>query len=238
MRKLLITIGFPFLLGSCISGIGPGVSGNGNVKSEVRQMQNFTGVHSAGSIDVEIITADKYEITVENDENLLQYVTTTVDGGVLLIRYKDDVNIHDDHAKVYVTAPSLKKVVVSGSANISFDDGLSSDRKFEVKVSGSGDIEGGLDAPEVIAVVSGSGNINLHGRTRDLDASSTGSGDLNFSALRSENARVRISGSGNARVFASVSLDARTAGSGDIYYGGHPNSPKISISGSGSVTPE
>lgn len=238
MKNYLLLLAIIFFLSSCISGPGNGIDGNGNVKSEHRQVDNFTGVKSSGSIDVELSTGEEYEVVIENDENLMKYVKTTVENGVLNISYKDHISVRQDHAKVYVTAPSLNKIIASGSANINFDDGILTDKKIEISVTGSGDIEGGIDAPEVSSVVSGSGNINLHGRTRDFEARSSGSGDINCSELKSENARVKINGSGNARVFASVSLDASVNGSGDIYYRGNPSSPKIHTAGSGSVSAE
>ena len=78
----------------------------------------------------------------------------------------------------------------------------------------------------------------LNGRTKDFDGKVSGSGDLKCSDLQSENTIIGVSGSGNARVFASVSLKARVSGSGDIYYRGNPSSPEIHTSGSGSVHPE
>jgi hypothetical protein len=52
--------------------------------------------------------------------------------------------------------------------------------------------------------------------------------------LESENARIKISGSGSARVSVSGRLDARISGSGSIYYQGRPIVVQ-SISGAGKV---
>ena len=107
-----------------------------------------------------------------------------------------------------------------------------------LNVSGSGDIKIGLESPEVESTITGSGSITLDGRTKNFDASITGSGDFKCSGLKSENTNVDITGSGSARVFASVFLKARTRGSGDIVYSGNPGSTDIKKSGSGSVNAE
>jgi hypothetical protein len=52
--------------------------------------------------------------------------------------------------------------------------------------------------------------------------------------LQSENTTVKIYGSGNADVFASVKLDVHVAGSGDVRYKGNAQTSS-SIAGSGSV---
>ena len=90
------------------------ISGNGNVRTEKRNTGNFNSVKTSGSIDVEISSGDNYAVSVEDDDNLLPYVVTEVNGGTLDIHYKDGTSITNDHAKVYVTAPSLDKVVCFG----------------------------------------------------------------------------------------------------------------------------
>ncbi len=92
-----------------------------------------------------------------------------------------------------------------------------------------------VDAPSVKVSGSGSGNIKLSGRTKDFNCKISGSGDANCENLQSENTTISIAGSGNAKVFASVKLVARTSGSGDIYYSGNPPSPEIHTAGSGTV---
>ncbi len=236
--KTLIFFAAAILLISCDGINGTGVTGNGNIRTEKRNTGNFDGVKTSGSIDVEINSGDTYSVSVENDDNLLQHVVTKVNDGTLDIYYEDGFSINNDHAKVYVTAPGLGKLVTSGSANITAQDVIKNAQKIKISVSGSGDVKARVDAPAVDASVTGSGNITLSGSTKDFDCSATGSGDLNCSGLQSENTTVRVTGSGNAHVFASVHLSASAFGSGDVYYKGNPQSPEIHTAGSGSVQPE
>ncbi len=236
--KISILIAASLLIISCDGINGTGVTGNGNIRTEKRNTGNFDGVKTSGSIDVEINNGNEFSVAVENDDNLLQHVVTEVKQGTLNIYYQHGYSIHNDHAKVYVTAPTLDELVISGSANITSQDIIKNSRQIKIHVSGSGDLKAEVDAPQVDASVSGSGNINLSGRTKDFTCSATGSGDLNCGGLESENTTVRVTGSGNAHVFASVHLSASSFGSGDVYYKGHPQSPEIHTAGSGSVQPE
>jgi carbon monoxide dehydrogenase subunit G len=214
------------------------ITGNGNIRTEKRNTGNFSSVKTSGSIDVEINSGDAYAVSAEDDDNLLPYIVTEVNNGTLDIHYRDNTSVNNDHAKVYITAPSLDKVIASGSADIAIRDVLKNPQKIEMNVSGSGNIKGAVDAPAVSVDVSGSGNVDLKGRTKDFDCTVNGSGDINCGGLQSENANVKVSGSGNAHVFASVHLTASTFGSGDIYYSGNPSNPEIHTSGSGSVQAE
>ena len=234
MKHFPIIAAFILMINSCNM-----ISGNGNIRSEKRNTGDFRSVKTSGSIDVEINSGDTYAVTVEDDDNLLPYIVTEVNNdGTLNIHYKNNTSISNDHAKVYVTAPSLDKVIVSGSADVDIRDVLKNSQKIEMSISGSGNIKGALDAPAVSVDINGSGDVTLKGRTKDFDGNISGSGDINCGALQSENAMVKISGSGNVHVFASVHLKASTFGSGDIYYGGNPQNPEIHTAGSGSVQAE
>ena len=230
MKNIILLLIASTIFVSCES-----VSGNGNVISEKRNISEIHAVKTSGSIDIEVNSGENFSVSVENDENILPYIITEVRDGVLNIHYKEGTNISNDHAKVYITAPFLDKIITAGSGDISSNGTLKSKQGIEFKSSGSGDIEAKVDAPSIKVSGSGSGNINLSGRTKDFDCRISGSGDVNCGNLQSENTTISISGSGNAHVFASVHLDARTSGSGDIFYAGNPQSPEIHSSGSGSI---
>ncbi|HSQ44459.1 MAG TPA: head GIN domain-containing protein [Ginsengibacter sp.] len=235
--KFFLVVGTFVVFSSCNIINGHMLTGNGNIRTEKRNTGNFRAVKTSGSIDVEINSGNAYEVSVEDDDNLLPYVVTEVNNGTLNIHYENNTSINNDHAKVYVTVPSLDKLVASGSADITIRDVLKNTQKFELNVSGSGNIKGAVDAPAVSIGVSGSGNVDLKGRTKDFECSVSGSGDVDCGGLQSENATVKVTGSGNAHVFASVNLSASISGSGDVYYGGSPKT-EIHSSGSGSVQPE
>lgn len=233
MKKFAFLVTIAVWFSSCDQ-----IAGNGNIRAEKRNVGNFHGVKSGGSIDIEIKNGDTYSVSVEDDDNLLPYIITEVNDGVLDVYYKSNTSINENHAKVYVTAPSLDKIVAAGSADITASDLLKNTKNIDMNVSGSGSIKGKVDAPSINISVIGSGNIDLSGRTKDFNGKVSGSGDLNCGKLQSENATVIVSGSGNAHVFSSVHLSATVSGSGDVFYGGNPPSPEIHTSGSGTVETE
>ncbi|MEO6681309.1 MAG: head GIN domain-containing protein [Ginsengibacter sp.] len=233
MKSALFFISISFFYISCdMNGLSH--HGNGNVVSEMRIVENFHSIQSAGSIDVEIIPSESISVEVENDENLLEYVVAKVENGILYVKYKEG-SYSNDHAKVYVRVPQLNEIVSSGSADFDINGTLKNAVELKIRLSGSGDVEGDIDAPSVKAYSSGSGDIKLSGRTQTFECEIRGSGDVECGNLKSEHTIVSVKGSSDVEVFASVSLKVSVAGSGSVSYRGNPTNPEIKISGSGSV---
>ena len=229
----MLAIFFMAVLSSCKM-----ISGNGNVKKETRNPGTFTKIHSSGTADVVITSGINCAVTVEDDDNLLPYLETNVENGTLQIHYKDGVSVTNDHAKIYVTAPTLSGVATSGTSNITVSGLLQNPGKISFKTSGVGNIEGEVDAPAISVSVSGAGTVKLRGRTKDFDCELSGVGHADCGNLESENTTVSVSGVGDAHVFASVHLNARVSGTGSVHYRGNPQNPEIHTSGVGSITPE
>ncbi len=234
MRQFLFLFSLSVFLFSC--GLDSNsIRGNGNVVKEMRDVGEFNSIQSRGSIDIEIMPSDSYALEIQNDENLLDYMLTEVVDGVLEIKYKKG-SYSNDHSKVFITVPTLEVIKSAGSADISIHGTLKNSQEINIQLSGSGNIEGEVDAPLVKAISSGSGNIELSGRSKTFICEIRGSGDAKCADLKSENADISVKGSADVKVFASVSLKVSVAGSGNVYYSGNPPNPDISVSGSGKVT--
>lgn len=230
MARLLTAIVCSVVLYSCDS-----IRGSGNIITETRKINQFNGVKSSGSIDVEVMNDQTQLVKIEADDNVMSYIITKVEDGMLNVYLKHNMSYTDINVKVYVRAPVLTRLAVSGSGSLISNETLTADNHIDLKVSGSGNIDVHADAPSITAGVSGSGTMILGGRTKDLECSVSGSGDLKGRDLLSENTVVHVSGSGSANVFASVSINAKVSGSGDVVYSGNPSNPVIHKSGSGSV---
>ncbi len=140
----------------------------------------------------------------------------------------------DNKIKVYVTTDKIEEVFLSGSGNVTSDAPFSGSDQLKLGISGSGDIRLNVNAPYIESHISGSGNIDLSGETKDSKVTITGNGDYKATDLQCENAEVHITGSGNVNVFASVKLEVHITGSGDVYYKGTP-SIQQHITGSGTI---
>jgi Putative auto-transporter adhesin, head GIN domain len=231
LLSLLATAGFM----SCDYVTGERIRGNGNIKTEDRQVSSFNNVSSHGAYDVYLIQGAAYSLRIEAEENLLPYIDTHVDGDVLEIETKDGYNLSTRRdMKVYITAPAYNTVKTFGSGNIISQARLNNTSPIQMEVSGSGNIKVDVNAPEVKAEVRGSGNIDLQGETRSFTGEIRGSGDIKSPNLKAENVTVDIGGSGSADVYASITLNVDIKGSGDVKYRGGAD-VRSHITGSGNV---
>jgi hypothetical protein len=238
MKKYLLKTSIAFMLlsallsGGCVNDIGC-IEGNGYPIGESRSVADFHEVHCNGSFDVRVLPSDNYEVIVDAESNIIQYIRTSVSGGKLYIETQDRSCINNTIPMIVtVYAPSVDGLEVNGSGSIDASDLYVSD--LYVNVSGSGDITVNADALNVEADISGSGSINLSGITDVSNLHISGSGNIYAYQMPQLECTASISGSGNIYVSVDDLLDATISGSGYIYYRGFPVVYQ-SISGSGRV---
>jgi hypothetical protein len=70
MKKLLIVL-FAFASTKSFAQKWETIKGNGQIKTETRQVNTFTSLTSQGSMNVEISYGSSNSLTIEADENLL-----------------------------------------------------------------------------------------------------------------------------------------------------------------------
>ncbi len=242
MRSQLFTGAVLFFISATIiSSCGwRSVKGNGDIVTVNRNEGSFKSVKAAGAFDVFFSQADDREIRIEADENLMQYILTSVEDGVLRIRTRNGMNLRPTQdIKVYLRSPRYETVSLAGSGNMVAETAINSTEKIKLSIAGSGDIKlKEINAPEVYVNIAGSGKAEASGSTRTVDIDVAGSGDVRMKDLKAENAKINIAGSGNVWVYASMMLDVRVAGGGDIHYYGNPSEIKSKSAGSGNLIKE
>ena len=211
------------------------VKGNGHVIKEDRQVGSFRRVKVEGSMNVYLEQGPSKAAVIEAEDNIAPLIEIIEEDGRLIVRLKRGVSVstHKD-MNVYLTTPELSEVSLSGSGDIRLTNKFTSASDVKVSLSGSGNVNGEINAPAVKASISGSGDMVLKGETKDVNLSIAGSGNFRCDNLLSESADINIAGSGNADVYASVKLNAKIAGSGDVRYKGSPEISS-SVAGSGSI---
>ncbi|MEI6946908.1 head GIN domain-containing protein [Paraflavisolibacter sp. H34] len=208
-------------LAACRGRNGKRITGNGVRGTEERVVEGFQSVTVQGSLDVVVAPGDGYRIKLEGDENLLSYVQADLHGDRLEVRPRPGYSLRPDNkVKIYATAPAFRELQINGSGNIRSAGRITAADRLKVSIHGSGDVRLEVDAPEVETSIAGSGSVKINGTTRSFSASIAGSGEVYGFNLLSEYTKVKISGSGNAEVFASKQLDIAINGAGDVAYKG------------------
>jgi hypothetical protein len=212
------------------------VIGNGNVTTKSVTTSDYDAVKTVGSLDVHLERGTEGNITVKTDDNLQEYVIIEVKDNTLVVRTKKNMYLKTKKG-IHVTVPfmDISSVALVGSGDVDSKDVVASNN-LEVTVTGSGDIILETKAVNLSSTVTGSGDITLSGTTTNLEVTVTGSGDFAGGNLISENTEAKVSGSGDAVVYAKSSLRARVSGSGDIEYKGNPEKRDTKVAGSGDIS--
>lgn len=211
------------------------VTGNGHVTTEKRSVAGFTKLSFGGPFEVEVIPGQDFSVSIEAEENLLQYINIDKEGGRLKVKVMEGINLRTKKdIRITVSLPKVESISFSGSGKVEVKGIIKDVEKLDLSVAGSGDMVAALDCPEVEGDIAGAGSITLSGTTRKLKLDVAGAGDCKCEKLLAEEVNISIAGSGNAWVYASLKLDVSIAGSGDIYYRGNP-AIKQSIAGSGDI---
>jgi len=214
------------------------IQGSGNLVTETRQVSDFDSIALSGSGQVIITQGGSESLSIETDDNVIEYVKSEVEDGTLKLGLvtgnQTGVNIQSTSRLVfYVGVDDLTRLSTAGSGEITADRIETS--RLDLAVSGSGDIQiAEFSVSQVQANISGSGRIDLAGGANLQNVNISGSGTYQAGDLCGESVQVSVSGSGSATVCATETLDADVSGSGAVNYYGNP-SIHISDSGSGKI---
>ncbi len=166
-------------------------------------------------------------VSVSGPQSLVNRVR--IDGGRLYLATGPEpsesihLSIHHNHVdatgpdsllRVTIVAPAVTSFAVSGSSDLSVHD---------------------YDQPALDMALNGSGAVDVDGRTPSLRLEQAGSGAVDLTSLKAQDADVSLSGSGNAIIHASGKAQVGISGSGTVALTTKPVALTTSISGSGTV---
>lgn len=211
-------------------------------------LKGFTSLNNASNCDIHFTQSDTYKVTLKATPAWYDHHSLKVENGVLTIKsdkYKGHEGVtvlfinDGQRAEMWISAPSLDEVSLSGSGDLSFDSdfsgkGLSIIRTgsgntsannvsltgdFKYSVSGSGDADmGSIKAKSASFSVFGSGDVKsglADVANTELTISGSGDADLNFSNCG--NADVSVTGSGDVTLSGELqTLGKHVSGSGDV----------------------
>lgn len=200
---------------------------------QTRNVGDFSGIKAGDAFKIVLTQSDANSLKVTAPENVQAQIKTEVKDGILTISSEGNIKNEEDII-ISIGIKSLTSLDISGAADVNSDNQLNCD-KLSVESNGAGEIHLDVKANEVKANISGAGDVTLKGTAQMVDATVSGAGELKASNLEAEKAKIKVSGAGDAKVYAKQSLDAEVSGAGDIIYKGNPAERNVNISGAGSV---
>lgn len=208
------------------------INGKGPIVSVDLDLPVFDAVHLAMPGQVFITQGAEQSVRIEAKQNIIDELELDVNNGRWTIETNRCIRDLDDF-RVFITMKDIHELNISGSGDIIGENFFAVD-DISLRITGSGDMDLGLDADDIEVDITGSGNMTIEGTGDYLDSRISGSGDIRAFPLEVNRAKFNISGSGDAEISVKDELDVRISGSGDVKYKGNP-SVDVSISGSGRV---
>jgi DUF4097 and DUF4098 domain-containing protein YvlB len=205
-----------------------------------RKVDPFTEISLRVGAKLHLEQGAKQNVEIVAKASTLDELITEVKDGKLIIRFPNQnllwKNFQPGEITIYITAPEINGLGVSGSGDIIAEDQLKT-KIIDLAVSGSGNIRlSDLSAERVKTTISGSGDIVLAGKTaaQDLSVNISGSGNLKGLEYSADDVSVKVAGSGNVGIEANKNLYVRLFGSGNVTYKGKPLIDQA-VTGSGKV---
>jgi hypothetical protein len=211
MRKILIVL----LVGCVVVVAGchlPGVRGNGQIKTEERQVGAFASVDTSGSFEIEWQNGSP-ALRITTDENLLPYIENDVSEDTLHLRTRD--HIWPTHGiKIVISSPTRTGGRTRGAV------------KLTVKQ---------LSGPTFALESKGASEVTLSGNIDRLLVDMTGASQLAAAGLQTKTAEISTTGAGDSEVAVTDTLNVAITGAGKVTYSGNPATIKKQITGAGSI---
>lgn len=209
------------------------VEGTGPKQSEERELGSFSKLEVNLPADVFIHFGDNHELKITAQANLLKEIRSSVHGKTLELETASCINTSES-VRIDLTVVSLSQIVLNGSGSVQTREVMNAE-DMQISLNGSGNISADVFTNSLEASVNGSGNMILNGTAKETDLSLNGSGNFMGLGLNTFEAKIDISGSGDADIHALNKLVVEIRGSGSVVYIGSPDI-KTNISGSGNVT--
>jgi len=214
------------------------ITGNKEVTNQTRSVINFDQISVTGMMEVQLIQGSEGKIDIEAESNLMEFIETEVNNGHLRISIQKGINIEPSKnypIRIVVPFETLGALTLTGSGHIRNSEVIKA-RDFKINVTGSGNMNLNLLTENLESIITGSGDLKLKGTTREFKCKVTGSGDVFAYDLKAVKVDASITGSGDVEVSVENELDAKISGSGDIKYRGNPDKQNFKTSGSGTVS--
>ncbi|MDW3647491.1 MAG: head GIN domain-containing protein [Bacteroidia bacterium] len=210
------------------------MEGNGDVVEMSVDQDDFEGLSVNGVFDVLLHPGESHSVTITADENLMEHIKIEIKDDVLHITSEKDFKTKEA-IKVDVYAEEINYVRIGGAANCESTGTLESD-EIEMNIAGAGNIKLGLDTEDLKVNISGAGNLELKGNADESRFGISGAGNLQAYDLKTHKTTLKMSGAGNAEVYADEDLNVSLSGIGRVSYKGSPENLQKNVSGLGVVS--
>lgn len=198
------------------------IVGSGTIASEARTAQGFERVILRGEGRVILTQSSTESLTVETDDNLLQYIEIDVRNGALEISTAEGIDIAPTASVTYrVGIVNVASIELLGAGTIEIDQLAAPE--INLVLGGAGDIRvGAIEATDLSIELEGVGTIVAEGTVRHQEIKASGVGEYEAPNLSSGSATIEATGSTVVTVWVTDTLSVTTADAASVSFYGDP----------------
>ncbi len=225
------------LLSSCINFTSAVIKGDGKIIEKKIDVSKFNYLVFSGTGTVLISQGNEEKLIVEAEENIIDKLKTEVKSDTLFIGMKNNFggkHILPTRDIIFkLTIKEINGIKLSGAGSIIGEDNIDF-KNLDISSSGTGNIRLKISGNNIKSAISGAGRIELDGKVNSQEINISGLGTYNADNMASDDCKIIISGTGNAKVNVIQNLDITISGLGSVEYRGRPLVTQ-KISGSGNI---
>ena len=196
------------------------VHGSGHQISEDRKVGSFKAVSISGGFKVILKQDSSFAVKITADDNLLKYIRTEVNGGMLKVFTKRNM-CNSGEMTVYIGLRTLEELKASGAVEVE-SDGKITTHDLRFRLSGATKITMELNATDVTTKGSGVTELNLKGQASSHNIDLSGSGKVHALDFVVNTCNIETSGVGHSEVNVLNTLNVRSSGASEVKYRGNP----------------
>lgn len=233
--KILVIAIAAILFTSCNFNFNDGIDGNGDVKTETRNIsEKFTKIEANSGIEVIVEQAETTSVEVEADSNLLQYITTKVINGTLEISVNESIDSAEAEL-VRVKMPIVEGLSSTSGSNIHTNNVLRG-TSIKLKSSSGSEVDATIEFDEVDAETTSGSTTKLSGKALKFSSRSSSGSELDAQNLEANEVYAQSTSGSSSDVNAIVLLDAKASSGSSIDYKGKPKKILKEETSGGSVS--
>ena len=211
-----------------------------DANAEVRTVSgSFNAIKVSGGIDLYLSQSNDEAIAVSaSEDRFKQSIKTTVDNGVLKIRYDGDklwAMIKNKKLKVYVSFKNLDRLDASGASDVVVA-GIIAGNKLDLHLSGASDFKGAVKVNDLQLDLSGASDVKISGTAITVHIASSGASDVKGDDLKTEVCSANASGASDINIAVNKELNVHASGASKILYSGDALIKEMHSSGASKIS--
>lgn len=217
--------------------LGPVVTGSGTIIESTPGVAPFDSIQVGAAFEVNVRIADRHDVVLRTDDNVLDLVEITVSDGQLRLGTEAGVRDATLEADVTVPADGLNDIALDGAASLTGIEPLETDT-LSLRAAGASRAFLVVDVATLDLGVDGASVVNVSGRSETVSVDARGASTARLTRLVAEEADVDADGASRVGLTVTGALTARADGASTVRYSGDPATVERETSGASSVQPE